>query len=220
MQICRGLQLDINTVFIVKKQKQNEKANVQHMDVPSPFALVQRNIDIDSFLKDLLEVFFSYIVSQIPQKQGVVWRSCSCEREEGSIMSGLKHFIKAFPNTSDVPSLLSPTKSTIKTWSWIMATCFCWHTFSAMVLFLNSTKAILLKNKEISFRLEHTYLHHNLLLVNIELENLKKVSPFVWAFSSTRKPDFDSLVKDFQDIFFCGINWDVLQKQRSGIFRC
>lgn len=39
------------------------------------------------------------------------------------------------------------------------------------------------------------------------------------VFSSTRKPDVDSLVKDFQNIFFCGIKWDVLQKQRSGIFR-
>ncbi len=48
-------------------------------------------------------------------------------------------------------AFVSPTLSMIKTRPWILSTRFFCRIFLAMVFFLNSTKAILLKNKEISF---------------------------------------------------------------------
>lgn len=74
---------------------------------------------------------------------------------------------------SDIPSVLllssslalatlslfaSPTESTVKTRPLSLATRLFCSIFFTMVLFLNSTKAILLKNKEIQFSTEHKYL--------------------------------------------------------------
>lgn len=43
-------------------------------------------------------------------------------------------------------------------------------------------------------------------------------SPVFGALGSTRKPDIDGVWKDFQNLFFGGLKWDVLQKQTPGVF--